>query len=60
MTLAQWWFFFVSTSDQKFYNEVGVQLYNIFFTGLPVVLLGIQDQVHGTQRLYRDCPLPFV
>jgi magnesium-transporting ATPase (P-type) len=58
--LAQWWFYFVASSGQKFYLELGNQLYNIWFTALPIIFLAIQDQDVGPDvaethpRLYFD------
>ncbi|KAF0715850.1 Aste57867_3139 [Aphanomyces stellatus] len=45
LVLAQYWYGFLSgASGSKVYWEVGVQVYNIFFTGLPIVVLGVLDQ----------------
>ncbi|EQC36244.1 hypothetical protein SDRG_06351 [Saprolegnia diclina VS20] len=41
---AQFWFaLFTGFSGQKLYLEVGVQLYNVAFTSLPIVLLAVLD-----------------
>jgi hypothetical protein len=51
----------LSASDQKFYNEIGVQLFNVNMTGLPIVLLAISDQdvadylAEKFPEVYRDC-----
>eukprot|EP00935_MAST-01C_sp_MAST-1C-sp1_P001374 g1374.t1 len=58
--LPQWWFFFVASSGQYFYSEIGVQLYNIGFTALPALFLAVQDQdvsadtAETHPHLYRD------
>jgi phospholipid-translocating P-type ATPase (flippase) len=58
--LAQWWFYFAASSGQKFYLELGNQLYNIWFTALPIIFLAVQDQDVGPDvaethpRLYFD------
>ncbi|OQR97796.1 phospholipid-transporting ATPase [Achlya hypogyna] len=45
LVLAQYWYGFLSgASGSKVYWEIGVQVYNIFFTGLPIVVLGVLDQ----------------
>jgi len=31
-------------SGSKMYWEIGVQLYNIAFTGLPIVVVGVMDK----------------
>ncbi|KDO26161.1 hypothetical protein SPRG_08522 [Saprolegnia parasitica CBS 223.65] len=41
---AQFWFALgTGFSGQKMYLEVGVQLYNVVFTSLPIVLLAVMD-----------------
>ena len=42
LTLTQWWFFFYSGTGQKFYLELGIQMYNIWFTALPIIFVGVQ------------------
>eukprot|EP00753_Platysulcus_tardus_P014723 PLAT4437.4.p1 GENE.PLAT4437.4~~PLAT4437.4.p1 ORF type:complete len:1297 (-),score=734.56 PLAT4437.4:142-3969(-) len=46
LVLAQFWFtlFYNGASGQKFYNEIGVQLFNLFYTSMPILLLGTLDQ----------------
>jgi len=45
MSMAQWWFnFSCGFSGQKYYIEVGIQFFNLFFTGLPIVLHAIYDK----------------
>ncbi|OQS03878.1 phospholipid-transporting ATPase [Thraustotheca clavata] len=41
---SQYWFtWFTGVSGQKIYLEIGVQLYNVLFTSLPIVLLAVLD-----------------
>eukprot|EP00656_Telonema_subtile_P043676 TRINITY_DN50000_c0_g1_i1.p1 TRINITY_DN50000_c0_g1~~TRINITY_DN50000_c0_g1_i1.p1 ORF type:complete len:362 (-),score=102.34 TRINITY_DN50000_c0_g1_i1:9-1094(-) len=43
--LAQYcWSFQAGSSGQKFYTEVGYQMYNVLFTSLPVIVYGIWEQ----------------
>jgi len=43
--LAQyWWAFQSASSGQKFYSEVGYQLWNVAFSALPIVLYGLFEQ----------------
>jgi len=51
LVLAQYWYGYLSgASGSKMYWEIGVQLYNIAFTGLPIVVVGVMD---------KDLPAPF-
>ncbi|CAH0514358.1 unnamed protein product [Peronospora belbahrii] len=51
LVLAQYWYGYLSgASGSKMYWEIGVQLYNIAFTGLPIVVVGVLD---------KDLPAPF-
>lgn len=44
MVLAQYYYMFLTgTSGQKFYNELGFQLYNMCYTSLPIIYLGVFD-----------------
>ncbi|CAH0478820.1 unnamed protein product [Peronospora belbahrii] len=44
MVLAQYFFMFCTgSSGQKFYGELGFQLYNISYTSFPIIVLGIFD-----------------
>ena len=44
MVLAQYYYTFLTgTSGQKFYNELGFQFYNIAYTSLPIIYLGVFD-----------------
>jgi len=61
MSLAQFWFsFFTGFSGQKYYTEGGIQLFNVVFTAVPVLLLGIYDidlsyaTVRKFPKLYQD------
>ena len=43
--LTQWWHIWYSAgSGQKYFNELGVQSYNMFFTSLPILLLATLDK----------------
>ncbi|EQC34176.1 hypothetical protein SDRG_08383 [Saprolegnia diclina VS20] len=60
MNLTQYWYmFFTGYSGQKFFLEWGLQGYNLFFTALPIVVVGALDQdlpdyiCEGFPRLYR-------
>lgn len=45
LVLTQYWYGFVSgASGSKLLWEIGTQVYNVFFTGLPIVILGVLDQ----------------
>jgi magnesium-transporting ATPase (P-type) len=45
LVMAQWCYsFFSGYSGQKFYLEVGIQLYNVAFTAVPIIVLGVLDQ----------------
>lgn len=62
MSVAQFWFsFFTGFSGQKYYSEGGIQLFNVMFTALPILLLGIYDMdisyntVKKYPKLYQDC-----
>lgn len=44
MSLCQFWFaFFNGFSGQKYYTEAGIQLFNVMFTSIPILLLGAYD-----------------
>ncbi len=44
MVLVQYYYnFLAGSSGQKFYNELGFQLYNMIFTSLPIIYLGVFD-----------------
>lgn len=48
LVLPQFFFAFVSlASGQNFYYDLMYQSYNVFFTSLPVIVLGVFDQVSG-------------
>ncbi|DAZ93603.1 TPA: hypothetical protein N0F65_003653 [Lagenidium giganteum] len=45
LVLAQYWYGFLSgASGSKMYWELAVQVYNVAFTGLPIVILGVMDK----------------
>ena len=44
MSIAQFWFAWLNGfSGQKIYTEAGIQLYNLMFTSIPILLHGIYD-----------------
>ncbi|RLN50394.1 hypothetical protein BBJ29_000922 [Phytophthora kernoviae] len=44
MVLAQYFFMFCTgSSGEKFYGELAFQLYNICYTSLPIIVLGVLD-----------------
>ncbi|RLN90603.1 hypothetical protein BBJ28_00022403 [Nothophytophthora sp. Chile5] len=44
MVLAQYFYMFCTgSSGEKFYSELGFQLYNIAYTSLPIIVLGVFD-----------------
>jgi magnesium-transporting ATPase (P-type) len=44
MSIAQFWYaFFNGFSGQKYYTEGGIQLFNLLFTNIPILLLSIYD-----------------
>ncbi|TMW59029.1 hypothetical protein Poli38472_007174 [Pythium oligandrum] len=45
LVLAQYWYGYLSgASGSKMYWELGVQVYNVLFTGLPIVIVGVMDK----------------
>lgn len=45
-TLTQFWFTFrTGFSGQRFYDDWFQSLYNVFFTALPVIVLGLFEKV---------------
>ncbi|GLD94843.1 hypothetical protein PINS_up003468 [Pythium insidiosum] len=45
LVLAQYWYGYLSgASGSKMYWELGVQVYNVLFTGLPIVVVGVMDK----------------
>ena len=61
MATCQFWFnFFDGFSGQKFFTEAAIQLFNVLFTMLPLVLYGIYDRdissetVHRYPQVYKD------
>jgi len=62
MSLAQFWFaFFNGFSGQKYYTEGGIQMFNVMFTSIPILLLGAYDidllfeTVTKYPAIYQDC-----
>lgn len=46
LVLPQFFFaFFSLSSGQNFYYDLLYQSYNVFFTSLPIIALGVLDQV---------------
>lgn len=44
MSMAQWWFnFFCGFSGQKYYTEGGIQMFNLLFTSVPILLYAVYD-----------------
>uniref|UniRef100_M4BW85 Phospholipid-transporting ATPase n=1 Tax=Hyaloperonospora arabidopsidis (strain Emoy2) TaxID=559515 RepID=M4BW85_HYAAE len=44
MVLVQYFYMFCTgSSGQKFYGELGFQLYNVSYTSLPIIVLGVFD-----------------
>jgi phospholipid-transporting ATPase len=62
MSLAQFWFNFNCLfSGQKYYTEYAIQAYNLLFSSIPILLLGIYDMdihpkyVFAYPKLYLSC-----
>lgn len=50
-TLTQFWFnTYTGFSGQRFYDDWFQSLYNVLFTALPVIVVGIFDKVIRLQR----------
>ncbi|CEG45204.1 p-type atpase (p-atpase) superfamily [Plasmopara halstedii] len=44
MVLAQYFYMFCTgSSGQKFYGELGFQMYNVMYTSMPIIVLGVFD-----------------
>ncbi|CAE7403369.1 ALA3, partial [Symbiodinium sp. KB8] len=42
---SQWWYvIFAGWSGQKFFIELATQTYNLFYTGIPILLIAVLDQ----------------
>ena len=53
MSTCQFWFnFFDGFSGQKFFTEAAIQLFNVLFTMLPLVLYGIYDRDISSETLH--------
>ena len=45
MSMGQWWFNFSDGfSGQKYYTEGGIQLFNLIFTSIPIILYSVYDK----------------
>ena len=62
MSFCQFWFaFFNGFSGQKYYTEGGIQLFNVVFTSIPILVLGVIDRdlsyttVSKYPKIYQDC-----
>ena len=54
MSLGQFWLNFHSGfSGQKYYYEIGIQLYNVFFTSLPILALAVLDRDVSAASVFR-------
>ncbi|RWW70132.1 hypothetical protein BHE74_00022203 [Ensete ventricosum] len=49
---------YASFSGQPAYNDWYLSLYNVFFTSLPVIALGVFDQDVSARLCLKVCPLP--
>lgn len=48
LVLPQFYFSFMSlSSGQNFYYDVLYQAYNVLYTSLPIIVLGVFDQARG-------------
>lgn len=53
LVLPQFFFAFLSlSSGQNFYYDLLYQSYNVFFTSLPIIALGVFDQVRRHLALW--------
>lgn len=62
MSICQFWFAWLNGfSGQKIYTEAGIQMYNLLFTSIPILLSGIYDMdvppgaVYRYPELYAAC-----
>ncbi len=62
MSICQFWFtFYNGFSGQKYYTEGGIQLFNVVFTSIPILILGAFDAdisyltVSSYPQIYQDC-----
>lgn len=54
MSICQFWFAWLNGfSGQKIYTEAAIQLYNLVFTALPIILCGIYDMDVDASTIYR-------
>lgn len=62
MSIAQFWFNFNNAfSGMKYYTEGVIQMYNVLYTSVPIVLMAAYDMdvlsttVHRNPQLYHAC-----
>ena len=62
MSMAQFWFNFNNAwSGQKYYTEGAIQLFNLMYTSIPILMLGVYDMdvspsaIFRHPQLYRSC-----
>lgn len=56
LVLPQFFFAFLSlSSGQNFYYDILYQSYNVFFTGFPIIALGVLDQA-SRKEIKRQFP----
>jgi magnesium-transporting ATPase (P-type) len=54
MSICQFWFAFLNGfSGQKIYTEGGIQMYNLAFTSIPILLSGMYDMDLPPNAVYR-------
>ncbi len=54
MTMGLFWFnFYCGYSGQKIYTEPAIQLYNLFFTALPIIMLASYDMDIDVESVYK-------
>jgi phospholipid-transporting ATPase len=45
MSLGQWWFNFNNGwSGQKYYTEAAIQMFNLMYTSIPIIVLSVYDR----------------
>lgn len=55
MSLGQFWLnFYDGFSGQKYYTEGGIQLFNLVFTSLPILLMAIYDMDVSPAAVYKE------
>ncbi|XP_072272623.1 phospholipid-transporting ATPase IC-like [Pyxicephalus adspersus] len=59
-TLVNFWFaFFCGFSGQTVYDTVFITLYNLLYSSLPVIIVGLQDQ-DVSDKLSMQCPSLYI